>query len=50
MARTAYERSRGSTLYGGEPEKRAFTDYYSIQDRYSARAKLDSENTIGGRF
>ncbi|MGH7110819.1 MAG: hypothetical protein ACREFK_10370, partial [Stellaceae bacterium] len=41
-----------NTLSGGfgKPERRDFTDYFSIQDRYSARPDFDSKNTIGGRF
>jgi hypothetical protein len=34
----------------GKPKRRDFTDYFSIQDRYSARPDFDSENTIGRRF
>jgi len=34
----------------GKRERRAFANYLSIGDRYSAQANFDSENTIGGRF
>jgi hypothetical protein len=36
----------------GHPKRqsRAFADYLSIGDRYSAQTNFDSENTIGGRF
>jgi hypothetical protein len=34
----------------GKQESRAFADYLSIGDRYSAQTNFDSENTIGGRF
>ena len=35
---------------GGKRESRAFADYLSIGDRYSAQTNFDSKNTIGGRF
>jgi hypothetical protein len=34
----------------GKQESRAFADYLSIGDRYSAQTNFDTENTIGGRF
>ena len=33
-----------------QAESRAFANYLSIGDRYSAQTNFDSENTIGGRF
>jgi hypothetical protein len=34
----------------GKQESRAFVDYLSIGDRYSAQTNFDTENTIGGHF
>src|SRR5271169_1547197 len=34
----------------GTQESRAFADYLSIGDRYSAQTNFDSKNTIGGRL
>src|SRR5271166_4754855 len=34
----------------GKRESRAFGDYLSIGDRYSAQTNFDSKNTIGGRL